>query len=181
MPVDVSQLKEFQKKLQRLADKAQDQFCRECARELAAKLLELVIPLTPVYEDYDAEVNFTTKDSIKVSFFPDTGKQGGTLRRGWTAETEQEALNSPGTPSASDQKGYVDSLVITKTGKVYYIEVVNPVFYASYVEFGHRTVNGGWQPGKFMLTLSEHQLMDLAPEMLEEKLEKALKEVFHDS
>lgn len=177
MPVDVSQLKDFQQRLKRLENEEQDRFCRECAKELASKLLELVIPLTPLYEDYDAEVNFVTKDGNKVSFFPNTGKQGGTLRRGWTAGTEQEASTSPGTPSASDQAAYIESLVISKAGNAYHIEIVNPVFYASYVEYGHRTVNGGWQPGAFMLTISENLLMDAAPEILESKLEKRLREV----
>jgi hypothetical protein len=66
-----------------------------------------------------------------------------------------------------------------KKGGTYVIEIVNPVDYASYVEFGHRTRNHkGWVQGKFMLTISEQELEVSAPKILERKLEKKLGEVF---
>ena len=76
-----------------------------------------------------------------------SGKTGGTLRRGWTI-------------------GH-----ITKEGNVYKVEVINPVHYAGYVEFGHRTRGGkGWVPGQFMMTISEQELEKIAPKVLERKL-----------
>ena len=55
------------------------------------------------------------------------------------------------------------------------IEIVNPVEYASYVEFGHRTVNHeGWVQGRFMLTISEGEIQDIAPQVLEAKIKKFL-------
>jgi hypothetical protein len=124
----------------------------------AARLLAKVIKRTPVgqYEE-------------------STGVTGGTLRRGWTAETE-EAAKSGG---SSDAKAYVDSLQITKIGNVYQIEIINPVFYASYVEYGHRTLDHkGWVEGRFMLTISEKELDTQAPSILEKKLLKYLEECF---
>ena len=63
---------------------------------------------------------------------------------------------------------------------VEFIEVINPVHYASYVEFGHRTPSGkGWVPGQYFLTLSEQELRALAPGIIEKKLERLLREVFN--
>ena len=59
----------------------------------------------------------------------------------------------------------------------YTVEIVNPVDYASYVEFGHRTVNGGWVNGKYMLTISEEKLKRIAPSVLEALVLKKLREV----
>ena len=63
----------------------------------------------------------------------------------------------------------------------------NPVEYASYVEFGHRQQPGryvpalgkqlkqGWVKGRFMLTISEGEIQDIAPKVIEAKLKKWLK------
>ena len=92
---------------------------------------------------------------------------GGTLRRGWTAgEDKNGAL-------------YANSLDVIRSGDSYTIEIINPVKYASYVEFGHRTRNHrGWVEGKFMLTISAQEIQDAAPAILERKLQKKLKEIF---
>lgn len=94
-----------------------------------------------------------------------SGKVGGTLRRGWTTGKSASA--------------YVDSLDIKLSNGVYTIEIVNPVDYASYVEFGHRTRNGeGWVEGKFMLTISEQEIQAASPKILENKINKMLGECF---
>ena len=55
------------------------------------------------------------------------------------------------------------------------IEIVNPVEYASYVEFGHRTADHeGWVQGRFMLTISEQEIQEIAPNVLETKIKKYL-------
>lgn len=134
-------------------------FCKDVAKELAARLLAKVIKRTPVGQ-YPAS----------------TGKKGGTLRRGWTAKTEDEA-KAGGTSNA---KAYADSLTVTKSGDVYQIEIINPVNYSSYVEYGHRTRNHkGWVSGRFMLTVSENELNAQAPKILENKLKKYLGECFN--
>lgn len=94
-----------------------------------------------------------------------SGKVGGTLRRGWTAGKSASA--------------YVQTLKISKSGKDYVIEITNPVEYASYVEFGHRTRNHkGWVEGKFMMTISEQEIQSSAPQILENKIQKMLGECF---
>lgn len=173
---DFKQLKNFQERLQKLEKNDFDAFCESCAKELAARLLAKVIKRTPVGK-YDKPVKFTTKDGRQVSFTPHTGKKGGTLRRGWTAKTEAEAKSG----GKSDVQGYVSAMPITKTGNVYQVEIINPVTYASYVEFGHRTRNHeGWAKGKFMLTISEDELQAQSPKILEGKLKKYLEAIFND-
>lgn len=156
---DFQQLKELQERLKKLEGTDFDAFCESAAKELAARLLAKVIKRTPV-GDYPAS----------------TGKMGGTLRRGWTAKTEAEAQSG----GKTDAKAYANTLPITKSGNMIQIEIINPVHYASYVEFGHRTRNHkGWVKGKFMLTISEQELDSQAPKILENKLKKYLGDVFN--
>lgn len=151
-------LKKLQEKLNKLNEKEINEFIEACAKELAARLLAKVIKRTPVGE-----------------YEPSSGKTGGTLRRGWTAKTEEEAMKG----AVSGAKAYVDSLNVAKAGDVYQIEIINPVHYASYVEYGHRTRNHkGWVQGRFMLTISEQEIERDAPKILERKLAKKLGEVF---
>lgn len=172
---DYKQLQKLRDNLTKLQDADLEKFCRDVSKELAARLLALVIPRTPVGR-YKDPVDFTTKNGEHVHFVPHTGKVGGTLRRGWTARTEQEASSRGGENNA---KAYAQSLPITKQGGSYVVEVINPVHYASYVEFGHRTPSGkGWVAGQYFLTLSEQDLRALAPTLIEKKLEALLREVF---
>ena len=153
------QLIKLRDNLAKLQSADLDKFCRDTSKELAARLLSLVIPATPVGKYPKA-----------------SGKKGGTLRRGWTARTEQEAAARGGSNNA---KEYAEALPITKQGTTYTVEVINPVHYASYVEFGHRTPGGkGWVAGQYFLTLSEQDLRALAPALIEKKLEALLREVF---
>lgn len=176
---DYKQLQKLRDNLAKLQEVDMDRFCREVSRELAARLLALVIPRTPVGR-YKEPVDFVTRDGEHVHFTPHTGKVGGTLRRGWTARTEQEAENRAGSNNA---KEYAMALPVTKSGDKYRIEVINPVHYASYVEFGHDKYNSrreykGWQEGQYFLTLSEQDLRAQAPAHIEKKLEALLREVF---
>ena len=140
----------IQNNLEKLNQEQVDLFIDACAKELVARLLAKVIKRTPVGQ-YPAS----------------TGKKGGTLRRGWTGGTTQGG------------KAYADSLRVNHYGNTYVIEVVNPVEYASYVEFGHRTRNHeGWVEGKFMLTISEQEVQGDAAKILENKLKRKLGEVF---
>lgn len=144
---DVKGLKDFQQQLQRLQNP--DVFVEACAKELAARLLRLVLKRTPVGE-----------------YPTSTGKMGGTLRRGWTGQKNGSA------------KGYADSLDVQHVGDNYVIEIVNPIEYASYVEYGHRTANHeGWVKGQFMMTISEQELQSIAPQILEKKIKKYLGDI----
>ena len=139
------ELKQLQKKIEQLESK-RNEFMEACAKELAARLLAKVIKRTPVGQ------------------YPSGyGKVGGTLRRGWTGEKNQNAKN------------YANSLKIHHFGDTYVIEVTNPVEYASYVEYGHRTRSGkGWVEGRFMLTISEQEIQSIEPRILENKIKKLL-------
>ena len=156
---DYRQLQKLRDNLTKLQNADLEKFCRDVSKELAARLLALVIPRTPVGKYPKA-----------------TGKKGGTLRRGWTARTEQEAVARGGSNNA---KEYAAALPVSKQGSTYVVEVINPVHYASYVEFGHRTPGGkGWVEGQYFLTLSEQDLRNKAPAVIEQKLEALLREVF---
>lgn len=147
---DMRQLQKLQQTLAKLQEADLDHFCREVSKELAARLLALVIPETPVGK-----------------YPKGTGKTGGTLRRGWTA-------------GSSSAQAYAQALPIQKQGGAYTVEVINPIPYASYVEFGHRTGGGrGWVEGKYFLTLSEQKLQGMIPGLVEKKLEQRLREVFY--
>ena len=149
--LDYDELRKLKEQIEKFGEPKQvDQFLESCAKELAARLLAKVIKRTPVGQ-YPAG----------------SGKTGGTLRRGWTG-----GQNSNGA-------AYANSLKVNKVGSDYVIEIINPVEYASYVEFGHRTRNHkGWVEGKFMLTISEDEIRRSAPRILEKKLKTYLEGCF---
>lgn len=149
---DFSQIKDFNEKLKRLQGNEYQLFCEDVAKELTARLLAKVIKRTPVGQ-YSGE----------------SGKMGGSLRRGWTGEKNSNAT------------AYANSLPISRKGNMIEIEIVNPVHYASYVEYGHRTRNHqGWVKGRFMLTISEQELQNQAPAIIEKKLKNYLGDIFND-
>ena len=151
---DFRQLVKMQERLQTLQQVDIDTFCKEVSKELAARLLRKVIKRTPVGK-YPQE----------------SGKKGGTLRRGWTATTEDEAKTGSG--KGKNVKEYVNNLNVRKTGNNYTIDIINPVEYGIYVEFGHRTKDGKkWIPGRLMLTTSEMELESQLDKIIEKKLLK---------
>ena len=152
----VAGMKKLQKQLNKIQQGNVEAFIDACAKELAARLLAKVIKRTPVGQ-YPAS----------------SGKKGGTLRRGWTSKTHEEAESG----KKASAKAYADSLTIHHYGNALVIEIVNPVEYASYVEYGHRTANHkGWVQGRFMLTISEQEIQNIAPKVLESKIKKFLGE-----
>ena len=168
---NVSGLEKFRDELNKLQNP--DDFVESCAKELAARLLRMVVKRTPV-GDYSHEIEVVAKrdsknhkkgDVYKKKVNP-SGKKGGTLRRGWTGQKRSSAQE------------YVDSLTVHHFGDTYVIEIVNPVEYASYVEYGHRTANHkGWVKGHFMMTISEQELEKIAPKVLEQKIKKILSNI----
>ena len=195
--VDIKELKAFRDRLDGLAGKTDlDAFYRQAAQELAARLLAMVKKRTPVgqkpvfdepksvkfkvrssqtvrkkaangYVEYQRQVmrtrSFLTRSGYILAKYW-SGYKGGELRENWTV-TE-----------------------IRKNGDAYEIEVVNPVEYASYVEFGHRQKRGryvpalgkalskNWVKGRFMLRISSDELQAMAPKILERKLAKFLEQ-----
>lgn len=184
LKVDIKQLEKFRDDLEQLQENQVQQFLESCAKELAARLLAKVIKRTPVGDYGKSIMRDETGEAIRYKSGKNKGKvkkqvvkKGGTLRRGWTAKTEAEAES--GTGKGKDAVEYANSLPIRKVGSDYIIEIINPVHYASYVEFGHRTANHkGWVEGKFMLTISEQELEADAPRILENKLQKFLSQFF---
>lgn len=153
-------LKKLQKQLNKIQEGNVEAFVDSCAKELAARLLAKVIKRTPVGK-----------------YPKSSGKKGGTLRRGWTSKTHEEAVGGSGKSSVAAGKAYADSLKINHFGNTLVIEIVNPVKYASYVEYGHRTANHkGLVQGRFMLTTSEQELENITPKVLESKIKKFLGE-----
>lgn len=183
--VDLKGLKEFQDKIQKVADEAGRQaFMESCAKELAARLLTKVIKRTPVgdYSDtYDLE------DDGQQKFLVMSDKQGGTLRRGWTTHKAGSGAEGLGSDNVLE---FVEGLKVNHFADTYVIEVRNDVEYASYVEFGHRQTPGryvpaigkrlktSWVEGQHMLTISEKEIREAAPGILEKKLNQWLKRVF---
>lgn len=212
------QLKNFTRKMERLQEKEFEEFCQAATKELAARLLAKVIKRTPVGtipeldgpltvkvrgESYIAQTTtrsgekvfrkrkgksytlLTKAGQIREKYW--SGYSGGTLRRGWTAKTEGQA--AAGSGNGQDPYQYAQSLSIQKAGSNYIIEIINPVSYASYVEYGHRQTPGryvpalgkrlkaSWVPGRYMLTISEQEIRRQAPALLEKKLQGFLKEI----
>lgn len=93
---------------------------------------------------------------------PRTPVDSGELRRGWTIGQIQKVKGG------------------------WQIEVINPVEYAIYVEYGHRGVyvpelgvtlhvDTHWTEGKFMLTLSEKEVERAIPRIIQKRLDHLLK------
>lgn len=150
LKVDTSGLKEFEQKIKQLKESDMQRFTEQMVGELAEIAFAKIVKRTPV-GIYDQPVQFVTQDGKEVSFTPATGKQGGTLKRNWNLGA------------------------VLKKGDVYEIEITNSTGYASYVEYGHRTVNhAGWVPGQFMMTISEKELEAQGPAIIERRLKAFL-------
>ncbi len=144
-----SDLKKLQKQLNKIQAGDVDAFVEGCAKELAARLYAKVVKRTPV-GDYSGS-SYTCASGEQHKGHKVEGKVGGMLRRGWTIGE------------------------IRNEGGIYKIDIINPVEYASYVEFGHRTADHeGWVQGHFMLTISEQEIQEIAPNVLEAKIKKYL-------
>lgn len=135
--VNFNDLIKFQKQVEESLNEEQiDLFIEKCAKKIARSIYGKAVQRTP------------------VGVYPESsGKEGGTLRRGWTIGK------------------------IEKSDGTYKIEIINPVEYASFVEHGHRTANHkGFVEGRHMLELSVSEVEKAAPKVLENMLKKKLKE-----
>lgn len=165
-------LKKFKEQLEELNEN-RDAFFEHCSKQLAARLLRKVVKRTPVgvKPEFDGPRTikvkgasgkskiFLTKEGAIYEEFWKT-YTGGTLKRSWTVGP------------------------VEKTPQGYKIEVKNPTHYAVYVEFGHRqtpgryvpalgkTLKKGWVPGRFMLTISEKEIVAMMGKYLERELKR---------
>lgn len=186
MAIDFRELEEFRDKMQAFADDKSSQFCDECTKELASRLLAKVIRRTPVgvapeefngtegkkkrrettkVQGEDGKTrSFLTADAARYQQYW-SGYVGGTLRRGWTASLPYNVMNN-----------------------THRIDIINQVEYASYVEYGHRQEPGrfvpslgkrlkqSWVPGKFMMTDSVKELDAQADSIVQRKLDNFLRQ-----
>ena len=63
----------------------------------------------------------------------------------------------------------------------YMVEIVNPVEYASYVNYGHRTVKKdgyGWSPGLFFMEKAMGNVEEISKPLLEERMNEYLGKLF---
>lgn len=206
---DVRELEKFRDNLVEFENKL-DVFISDCAKELTARLLREVIKRTPVGKKPKISKTISVKGKHgKGSTYSVGGGQikrrnlrsnrtfltaqevywsgyvGGTLIRGWTSKTESEA-ESRG--SSVDPVTYASTLPIVRSGNLFRIVIVNPVEYASYVEYGHRQTPGryvpalgkklkeGWVPGSFMLTISAEEIQRKSPQIIEKFISQKLGE-----
>lgn len=197
----ISELKKLQKKLEKLQEPDAQNFVEACAKELAARMLALVTKNTPTGDkpklkgpemvsvkgaSGETRTFLSREAAILQEYW--SGYMGGTLKRGWTARTHEEAAHGHEEPTARQAKSWANSLTVNHVGDMLQITITNPVEYASYVEYGHRQTPGryvpalgkrlkkGWSDGKFMMTISEQKIQNIAPKVLEKKIEKILKE-----
>lgn len=177
---DFSDLKKLEKQLGKIADSTElNNLFEDCAKELAQRLYRKVVQKTPVGNSMFAFEEVTDDKGNKVTYKQGKNKgkvktkkvnthTGGTLRRSWTIGD------------------------IEKVGNNYQVQIINPIEYASYVEFGHRQTPGrfvpaigkrlkkNWAEGRFMLTISEEEIKKTAPKLLEKKILDYLQRCFND-
>lgn len=144
---DVSGLKTFQKKLEKLRGQAEF-VAEDCAERLAGQLLSEVVKRTPagVYNGS----SYTCESGLGHKGTKQPGKTGGTLQQGWKV--------------ARTHKG----------GNVKAV-IYNPVKYASDVEYGHVVSGGkGFVQGHFMLEQSRREVEKIAPKVVRDKVNRFL-------
>lgn len=123
---DISELKEFQKRLEAMEKNTFDNIAEQCTNELAARMLRKTKKRTPV--------------------------KSGHLKGSWRANAA------------------------VKRGGQWRTAVFNPVKYAPYVEYGHRTINGGWVAGRHMMERSADDIERDAEKIIQSKMRKILSE-----
>lgn len=192
---DFSQMKALKKRLEEAAGvKEAKEFNEACVRELAARFLAKVIKRTPTGLGAFEVIRDDKNNAVKYKRGKNKGKvklqrlsNGGTLKRAWTAYSENQAESG----RTLDATSFARNMKVKKIGTSYQVTITNPMQYASYVEYGHRQTPGryvpalgkrlkkSWVPGVFMMTISESEVQKEAPRILRKKLKARLQEVFH--
>lgn len=190
--MNISSLVQWRTKLkQAVSQEEQNAFFEACCKELAARFLRKVVKRTPVGKgefeverDKSGQVKKYKRGKKKGELKLKRLTNGGTLRRGWTAKSFEEAKKG----GSANMTEYANTLSIQKAGLIYRIFVTNVVPYASFVESGHRQEPGrfvpvlgkrlknGWVQGVFMAKISESELREEAPSILGKRYQAFLKE-----
>lgn len=145
--VDISELEEEILKMKKVDI---EEFYMQISKEIARRFLRQAIKLTPV-----------------GTYPKSSGKVGGTLRRGWTADVGGD-ITAKGISMQAP-------LCVKKRGNNYIVETKNNVDYASYVNYGHRTTNGGFVAGQFFMNAAEDAVKDILDELIEKRFINFLK------
>ncbi len=176
---DFSEIEKFRDELEDFQKHHIDELACSILKEITARFLRKVIKRTPVgvKPKVDSE---TLKEYWQ-------GYVGGTLRRGWTAKTEEEAKNGEGN---GDINKFLNDVKVYKSGKKYFIEIINPVRYSPYVEYGHvqeqgryvpalgKKLNKGFVEGRYMMTFAEEDIKNIIPRLVQKRVEENLREFF---
>lgn len=175
--VDISELRKFQAKLKEVAtEKERKAFYEACLKELAARFLQKVEDKTPTGDNKFEVVRAVDGSVVKYKRGKRKGKVklkriagGGALKRAW-------------------RKLRTKKKHVRKIGNTYQIELINNTPYASYVEYGHsqnpgqfvpvleKRLKASWVKGQFPMTNSAKEIEDIAPVLLQQKIEKYLEE-----
>lgn len=152
---DTKELGKWLDDIKQLTEEEIEKFHIQTIKEIAARTLAKMIARTPVGE-----------------YPPSSGKVGGTLRRGWTGGKDVDPYTY-----------IINDIDVIKKGRTYIIILSNPIEYASYKEYGHRTREKkdgtrGWVDGQFFMKISEDEMKDELPALLEKKLNDFLGEYF---
>lgn len=142
---EFDELLEFQEQFEKVTDEELEMFFIDTSKELAARFLALVIPLTPVGE-YPAS----------------TGKVGGTLRRNWTAGQSEESYVY--TIQVVKKGTAYEIEIYNPTEYAEYVEFGHRT--------GN---GRGWVWGRFMMTKSEIILNQEAPDIIRKRFEDMLR------
>lgn len=180
---DFSQFVKFTRRVKAMAGDM-DKLYRDCAKELAARLLRDVIKNTAVSDGIYKAVWVWDAGHDSGDFFLKRVGSGGTLRRGWMYKTQEEARKAT---KDKPIKTIVSELKIIKNGSSYRVDIRNCVEYASYYEYGHRQRPGrfvsqigkklksGWIDGHFVMTNAEAKVNANASKIVEKKVNEYLK------
>lgn len=174
MGVDISGIEELKNAVENI-NSTRDELIYKITKELMSRLLSMVTKRTPVGASvvvYKSIVDVNNRHVLyksgkkkgQAKYKKETAHTGGTLRRGWTV-TDLSYFGN------------------------YEMKIGNNIFYAVYVEEGHRQTPGryvpaigkklkrSWVPGKRMLKLSVEDLQKKAPAIIEKRVQKWLNEV----
>ncbi|WP_160202456.1 MULTISPECIES: HK97 gp10 family phage protein [Clostridia] len=142
---DFSELEAFQQKMETLANNMNANI-EVLAKQTAALLLATAIKRTPVGR-YDGKAYVCEGKLHHKGMRKTNGNNGSTLKKNWTSR-------------------------VYRSGNLIALEIENPIEYASYVEYGHRTVNGGWAPGHHIMKFSVEEVQRNGFPKLERKIQR---------
>lgn len=154
MSVDAREVIELRDDLYNILQ-TRDEVLSAVSKELSARLLRAVKLRTPVGKG----IRVTVEKVDGKAKITKTKINGGTLKRGWSVDSKPQFF-----------------------GNTCIIKIGNNIFYATYVEHGHRQTPGryvpsigkrlksGWAKGKHMLELSVEELQENANGIVEKKI-----------